>query len=375
MASAGCYKKNDLPLPLDKNLLFAGFEPQWKLYLESSKGGWKNNDNGRFSNDDAPAMESLLEFYKLTRDQRYLDTLVRVAQRILTNDDVSRSTADAHRGNMILPGWSSTRYTHDSSRTIFIYDDALILLSLVKTFNELKNTNLITVYPVQSWLNRAILEFEAVFKPEWKSINASAGYFEDRYYTNIGLNMPLNQFSIVGLFCLELYKATGNSQYLLYATKSANFLKQQLKVKVDSYVWYYKLPSQAYPDTIYDDFSHAQHVLRFMVEMHEHGSVFNKEDISRLVSTFETQVMDGSKVFQRFGGMLNEVIPLPLPQRYAVDPWLTYFYLLVPYSSKTALQMQSYQTQRRVIYHSNSDYNHLGEFLLLHYAYRLKYLH
>ena len=359
----------------DSKVVFNGFEPLWKDYLESSHDGWQNNDKGRFSNDDAPSMEALLILYQLTGDVRYLDTLSKTAKRILENDDISRQTADVHRGNKVLPGWSSTRYTADSSRTIFLLDDALILLPLVKAYNNLKNTDLSDKYQVTTWLNRAIREFETVYKPEWKTINAEEGYFEDVYYTAIGLKMPMNQYSIPGLLSLELYKATGNELYLDYAVKTANYVKKNLKIINNSYVWYYKLPSINYSWLNYDDFSHAQLVTHFIIEMYLYNKVFTKNDLALLVKTFLIQVMDGNKVYRYFGGMINETTPLPSDQKHSEDPWLTYFFLLVPYSSDVYSKMKFYHTNRKIIYNSASDFNHLGEFLLLHYAYQLKYIY
>jgi hypothetical protein len=120
----GCNKEfneieNSSDLEFLQTSIYSDFEPLWKLYLDSSNGGWKNNDSGRFSNDDAPAILALIELHKLTDDNRYIDKLKFLVQNILKNDDIFRGLADEQRGNMILPGWSSTRYTSDNSRTIF----------------------------------------------------------------------------------------------------------------------------------------------------------------------------------------------------------------------------------------------------------------
>ena len=122
-----------------KKSMYANFEPLWELYLESANGGWKDNDNGRFSNDDAPVIQALLELYEITKDSRYIDKLYSLVNNFLENDDIARGLQDQHLGNQILPGWSSVRYTEDNSRTIFLMDDALILISIVNSYNYLKN--------------------------------------------------------------------------------------------------------------------------------------------------------------------------------------------------------------------------------------------
>lgn len=358
---------------VDQRVVFNGFEPLWKLYLASARGGWKNNDNGRFSNDDAPALEALLELHSFTGDLRYLDTFATVAGRLLANDDIARGTADIHRGGIVLPGWSSTRYTHDSTRTIFLMDDALILLPLVKARNQIVATGNPSGYPVSAWLDRARKEFDMVFRPGWKAISASEGYFQDPYFTTVGMHMPMNQYCIPGLLALELYKATGVKDYLDYATATAAFVKSNLRKAGDAYVWYYKQPSAASPATEYDDFSHAQLVTRFIVGMYQAGYSFTDADLQALVKTFLTQVMDGDRVYTRFGGMINESTPLPPSQVYVTNPWLTYYYCLVPFSSETAARLKVYNARKQIIYDPASDYNHIGEFVVLHYAHQLKY--
>ena len=159
-----------------KSSIYADFNPLWSLYLESSNGGWENNDIGRFSNDDAPAIEALLELYKLTLDERYLDKLYLLVENILNNDDIARGLPDSHRDNKILPGWSSTRYTNDNSRTIFLMDDALILIPIIKAYDFLRKQADIKNPPIY-WLERAEKEFDLVFKDDWKYIDNDKGLF------------------------------------------------------------------------------------------------------------------------------------------------------------------------------------------------------
>lgn len=360
---------------LDKSLVFSNFQPLWKLYLESSKGGWTNNDNGRFSNDEAPALDAFVELYILTHDQRYLDTIYKIGTKILNNDDIARNLKDVHRGNKVLPGWSSTRYTHDKSRTIFLMDDALILLPMLKAHNILKNSSN-RKYAPETWLSRAESEFQEVFIPNWIKVSDTEGYFEDPYYTKDSLNMPMNQYAMVGLLCLELFKATGELSYRDYAIKTGNYLKKNLiKINNQSYVWYYKLPSTKYPGFYYDDFSHAQLIVRFVEGMYKSNIIFDENDMKLLVGTFKYQVMDDNKIFRFFGGKFNANTYVPSNEKYVGDnAWLTYFHSLAAYDNGIKNILNEYHITRKVNFNRDSEFNHIAEFVLLHYVYKLKFL-
>jgi len=374
----GCNKEfNDIENSSDLEFLqtsiYRDFEPLWKLYLDSSNGGWKNNDTGRFSNDDAPAILALIELHKLTDDNRYIDKLKFLVKNILKNDDIFRGLSDEHRGNKILPGWSSTRYTSDNSRTIFLMNDALILISIINSYNYLKSIETSFEPPIE-WLIRAENEFDLVFKPEWKTINSNKGYFEDIYYTKKDLNMPVNQYSIVGELCISLYNSTGNLMYKDYAIKTANYLKNELIKKTNSYVWYYKNPSVSYPSKRYDDFSHSQLVWRFIHVMYKQGLVFKKQDIELLKGTFKNEIVDKDKVFFYFGGMLNELKPAPENLIYKENPWLQYYYSLAMYDNEIKKTLKKVRENAILEYDPDSDFNHIGLFAILDFALAKKYL-
>ena len=356
-----------------KKSMYANFEPLWELYLESANGGWKDNDNGRFSNDDAPVIQALLELYEITKDSRYIDKLYSLVNNFLENDDIARGLQDQHRGNQILPGWSSVRYTEDNSRTIFLMDDALILISIVNSYNYLKNIETSFNVPVE-WLTRAEIEFDMVFKNEWKDMGNNKGYFQDSYFTKTDLNMPMNQYAIIGELCLTLYKATGNNMYKEYAVKTANFLKEELIKKTNSYVWYYKRPSPTYPTKEYDDFSHSQLVWRFIDIMYLSGEVFDYESVELIIGTFKYEVIDNDKVFRFFGGMINENETAPLNLLYQENPWLEYYYSLAKYDNEIKDILKKFRSSRLLNYNPNSDFNHIGQFVILDFALEKKYL-
>lgn len=52
--------------------IYNEFKPLYELYNTDSKGGWPNNDQGRFSNDDATVLEGLVYLYEVTKDPVYV---------------------------------------------------------------------------------------------------------------------------------------------------------------------------------------------------------------------------------------------------------------------------------------------------------------
>jgi hypothetical protein len=369
-----CSKKKELAISVYQKSVFNSFLPKWQLYRYSSRGGWKNNDNGRFTHDDAPALLSLLELFKHTNDNRYLDTFNLVAENIINNDDRRRNLQDYYRMNRVLPGWSSTRYTHDKNRTIFIANDALILTALLKFNNQLKYKTIYTKYQCEKYIDISIESFNKVIEPCWVKLNEDNGYFQDSYFNFIGLHMPNNQISTIGLFCFELYKATNNFRYLEYATRCAKYLKSVLISEGNGYVWYYKQPTVNFPEIVYDDYSHAQLVFRFILEMAENRIVFSDNDINRLQNTFLEKIIDSGHVNFYFNGKINQNTSLPIQSRYAINPNLSYYYKLASYSNEVRDFLINFSKNKAIIFDSNSEFNHIGEFVLLDFAYSKMYL-
>ena len=369
----GCRKKIEPEISFYQKSVYDSFLPKWQLYRYSSRGGWKNNDNGRFTHDDSPALLSLLELYKLTDDNRYLDTFNLVAQNIINNNDEIRNLQDNYRLNKVLPGWSSTRYTNDRSRTIFIANDALILITLLNFSNHLKYKFIYSKYQCQKYIDISIKSFEKVIEPCWVNLNDDIGYFQDRYFDFIGLQMPNNQIATTGLFCFELYKATNDSRYLNYAKKCAKYLKTILISEGKGYVWYYKQPTLNFPEIVYDDYSHAQLVFRFIIEMAEHKVVFSEEDLNKLKITFLEKIIDSGKVNFYFNGKINENSFLPIQSRFAVNPSMSYYYKLARHSDEIKFFLLDLSKRKPIFFDSNSEFNHIGKFVLLDFAFSQTY--
>ena len=250
-------------------------------------------------------------------------------------------------------------------------DDALILIPIIETFNYLKHKKEL-IY-TKTWLERAEKEFQEIYINEWINIDENRGYFQDIYYTKIGINMPMNQIAVVGEFCAVLYEATGKKIYKDYAIKTANYIKSNLIIDDDSYIWYYAKPSTNNPDMVYEDFSHAQLVWRFVYKMYNLNLVFNNDDINLFKGTFKNKIIDGNKIFWFLGGMIDENTPASKEYLHKEKGWLHYFYSLTIYDNEIKNILKNYHNNRNFEYIPGYKFNHIGELFLLHFAFGLKY--
>lgn len=350
--------------------VYKDFQPLWELYIEDSKGGWLNNDLGRFSNDDAAVLEGLVYLYEATSDEIYLKHFFEISDRLNERDDISRNLADNYRDNKVLLGWSSTRYTHDNSRHIFNLDDALILFPYVKLYNILKKEksykiNLLYKRKGLKLLQRAEAEFKTVFLNDWKQITPDSGFFQDPYFTFIDTHMPLNQLSIVGQLSLDLYIATGNILYKNFTIQTANFLKNNLKVSNGACVWNYNLPYSPNDARTYgiDDIGHGSWVTLFIVYCFENNIVFKRNDVDYLSNMFVENISKGSGVFsQDIDG-----------EGVSKEPIINHYYMLSTYNRKIKKIMDDYYYTRTVLIDPNSFLNHVGYHHILYFALKTKY--
>lgn len=350
--------------------IYNDFKPLWDLYKKDSGGGWLNNDQGRFSNDDAAVLEGLIYLYEETLDEIYIQYFFEISDRLNANDDVSRGISDKYRGNVILHGWSSTRYTNDNSSHIFNSGDALILYPYVRMYNIInkdKSNTISLIYKKKALdlLKRSELEFKEVFVSDWKQVTNDSGYFQDPYFSTISIHMPLNQLSIVAQLCLDLYNATGNSTYYFFLIQTARYLKMNMKVVNNSYQWNYTLPFSPTDSNSYgvDDIGHAGSVVFFAVNCFENNVVFTKEDIDYLSSMFiKNIVIDNGKFSILINGWgINS------------EPLVTQYYVLSPYNNEVRKFLNEYYYRRTIFIDPNSFLNHVGYHHILYFAMKTKF--
>ena len=355
--------------------IFDEFVPLWEQYVQSADGGWKNNDNGRFTWDATSALDGLSLLYRLTSDSRYLDYSFEITDSILSSQDTAHGIRDEWRDNQVLAAWSSTRYTYNKAPHVFTGGTGFIIYALAQLYNDVsrKPPRVNTVHyreKAAKVLSAAEAAYESV-EGDWRQVGPDSGYFRDPYFESINLAEPLNLFCLSGLASLELYRATGDVDQLKQARQTASYLKTFLVVRNGALLWpYNRLPPYEpldpdewpYPsewaDLRPDDQSHGALVGLFMIRCHESGIGFNKEHIDQLVKTMTMNIHCGRNRFSRFIDGLTDQTD---------DPAACWGYLS-PYSKKSYRLLKTYHLQRVVKYDPNSFLNHFGSVLIQWYG-------
>lgn len=350
-----CNKRNNLPTSVDSH--FPEFEKKWSLYQKSAFGGWKNNLQGRFSWDDSYAMEGLVLNYLRSNDKRYLDTFIKISNRVLNAADINLGFKDKYRSNRVLNGWSTTRYTSDSDYHIFGVTDAMILYPIIKFYNII-HSKIDINQSDRKFFDDALVfakkEFSEVQIKDWVEYSNKGGYFQDPYYTSVGILTPVNQYSRVGTYAIELYKATGDLLYIEYAKKIASFIKSNLIYKEDYFYWNYIINNGI--SNTPEDLGHSILVIQFMISCFQNNIVFNEVDIKQLINLFNKQISVSNSV--QFREYLNGNV-------ISSDPYVSHYYLLSEYDRSVYEFLNTWQIQQNFILDSNSFLNHFGNKIIL----------
>jgi len=361
--------------PEEITQIFNEFIPLWEQYIESADGGWKNNDNGRFTWDDTYALDGLILLYKLTKDRRYLDYCFDITDTIISSQDTTRGIQDKWRDNQVLATWSSTRYTPTKEPHVFTGDTGFIIYSLALVYNTIvqnpPSTNS-SYYEdkASEILNAAQSAYQAI-ESDWRQVSPDSGYFRDPYFESINLDEPLNLFCLAALASLELYKATGDVDQLNKATQTVNYLNTFFVIQNGTLLWpYNSLPPyeprdpddwpipDEWENLRPDDQSHGALVSLFIIRCYENNIGFTQEHIDQLIKTLTINIYKGNSIFSRYIDGLTDQTASPL----------AYWGYLSPYSTEVYDIFKTYHSQRTVEYNPDSFLNHLGTFSIQLYA-------
>jgi hypothetical protein len=342
---------------------FDEFKINWSLYKKSSSGGWKNNFYGRFSWDDAYALEGLYYNYFRSSDIRYLDTFILVAKNIFLNSDLQFGIRDKYRNNKIIHGWSSKRYTIDSSYHVFGVTNAMILYPIIKMYNLSYNVlpkNDFRLDFFEYAIQFAKDEFEEVQITDYKKVNDSLGYFHDPYYKYTAIETPVNQFARVASYALELYIATKNKVYLDYVTGVAKFIRNNLIDTLNYQYWFY-FPGTQVSNNSYEDLGHSILTIQFLILCYENKIVFNDYNINKLVNLFKNQTFSSSNLSFREYLVGNE---------FSKDPIFSYYFMLSKYDFSIHKSLSKWIDLNPVVLDNSTFLNHFGNKLILNSALR-----
>jgi hypothetical protein len=209
-----------------------------------------------------------------------------------------------------------------------------------------------------------LLEFEDINANDWINISPESGFFQDPYYSNIGIITPVNQYSRIGSYAIELYKLTGNVNYLNYAKKVAQHLKKNLIFTSDYFYWNYIISINPTPSDQPEDLGHSILVVQFIVNCYKNNIVFDKNDMQSLVNLFKKQVhVPNSNLFKEYlnGNIISN------------DPYISHYYMLSEFDSEIHPILTNWLNQQIFILNPGSFLNHFGNKLILLKAMNLYY--
>ena len=343
--------------------LQTGFLPLWQLYIDSSDGGWSNNDLGRFAWDDTYAIDGLIRLYDKTLDVFYLDLAINLIDKIYENTDEKRGIEDVYRDNRSVALWSSTRYTDGDYHAYNVHAGFIIYVG-AKIASAIQNSDLPESYIVKGQeLTEKLKNSFSFIESDWNAL----GYFDepivsDYDFISTRTIPPINMIRLCGLATLELYKLTGDLKYYGYAESTANYLSQFLYLSDDeAYIWPYGPPITFNEDGSIlgpDDTSHGSKFIWFVWECYKENIVFNSQDIEYFSNSFINNMYIDVNQFKRYVD----------PKYTQTTETISFVYMILNSSDVDEILLEHYNT-RSIEYDSESFLNHFGSILIQAYSF------
>jgi hypothetical protein len=221
-----------------------------------------------------------------------------------------------------VPGDEFTIVTEAMSSHPYLVHDAMILRPALRFIQlAITDARLSVRYRAQAreWLELIEARIVPQWEPDWR---------EDGYYVvpkgaserNLapGEPLPFNQFLSYGRVLLLLHDLTGEASYLAKAKRMAEYFKGQCSLTPEgAYVWHY-MPM----GTQFEDTSHGNLVIGFVVDAHSRGVVFDQSDMVRFTMTFLKLMWNGSSDDPEVGTYVHEPTVLEGARNYRVQEWV-----------------------------------------------------
>lgn len=288
---------------------------------------------GYLSWREALIVDSYLNMYEHTKDAAWLDTFVQHADLVLT-----------HRDDYLYDGapvWSTLKYLAEgwAHPEPIMIDNAMIAYpfarfsALVKANPDLHPTFL----NVAHWYESKSMETIRFFDNQY-SVEGRLGFYrtaDAEYSRHPGEIAPVNWQAAMGKALLALYESTGNPEYSERAVRLAVTIKQELQPAANgSYRWKYRVNEPSGSPASAEDISHGSIDVQFAVMAHDHGLVFDEQDMMRFASTLLLNSWNGEDWTSSVWGN-GDVIPR---LKYAALLWVD----LGRFEPDVAEQIQSY---------------------------------
>jgi len=199
--------------------------------------------------------------------------------------------------------------------------EGMILYPILKFITIVFDDEVLT----KDYYDRAIEWLELIeygIIPKWNKFWCDDGYYvapDNPAYREPGEILPYNQFLIFGRCLLLLYQLTGKEEYLYKTAKISNYFKSKLILinEIDAYVWDYWAKIEKY-----EDISHANLDIGFIIDVYEAGIVFTHEDLRKFANTFLKLMWNGSLENPEIGSYINSSKIIDGGRNYRVQEWI-----------------------------------------------------
>ncbi|RST74179.1 hypothetical protein D4T97_010895 [Siminovitchia acidinfaciens] len=264
-------------------------QPTWSI-KEFPKQGKQFNGH-QYAWSWSYVANSLIDMYKATGDEKYLDQLVPQVEYIFTQTDQKLGIESYTNSGLYLPAWSDGgHFTSGKFNYIYPVHTGMIILPILRFVDTVKE-NHITKY--METADRFLLESGKALaihnqQKMWIDFSANEGFYMGHSYGN-GIVSEADKIGIPNrifayLAACGLYdKLTGENIYTEQIEKSLRYFKQSLvkyDEEFDSYYWSYWDYSNA---ENWEDISHAALTVYGIFILHEEAGfkVFKKKDFEK----------------------------------------------------------------------------------------------
>ncbi len=291
MASATPFAENRSD---DRVRLIKTFDQMAADVVPASTTRPADNDYGRIAWGDSYTLSALAEMLAATGDLKYADMFVRITDHVLKARDNLHNLRDEYRGT-VNPAWGSVKYSNGKRyvwavHTGMICEPLARFAGVVRKDRKLKERYATKADEYLAAAQQAV----AVHEPDYRP---GPGKDEAHLYGHVRQkHLPLNMQNALVRAWIYIDDATGKADHREHIEQLARFFRNRIRVEPDgALTWEYQPPLDG-AGTTFEDVSHGSINADFLVVCHEHGIVFNKQDIQGLEKTLLTRVTrpDGS---------------------------------------------------------------------------------
>ncbi len=310
--------------------------------------GYKDydNDQGTLAWGESYLMAAYAAEFRATGDPHWLDKLADHAWHVLQQRDDYRGVTEYDGSSG--PCWRATKYSPAGQGYCWVVHSGMIawpmveFVVLVGEHPELADRvafdGVSTLGQMADLFLAAVEETVAWHDPQWHLGPApNQGFYAgDPNATFLpavaGKALPLNQMDAMGRTLVQLWKATGEVDYLDKAVRLGNTLRAALELDgAGAWVWNYWGDAYSAPG---EDVSHGAISVDFARRLHEVGLVFDEEDMRRFGRTFMEHVyVDEDTLADHVGGPEGGVdggsFVGQLGRWVALSPWVPSLYAVV----------------------------------------------